>query len=62
MLKTILKTNGAQQLSKNELQTINGGGKVNGQFCQVGPFAVHCFPGFCCTSTGCAQAGSPECI
>jgi len=26
MLKNILKVNGAQKMSKNELQTINGGG------------------------------------
>jgi hypothetical protein len=40
MLKNILKLNGAQQLSKKELQTIKGAGPIksclNGAICRTG--------------------------
>ena len=61
MLKNILKTNGAQKLSKNELQAINGG-KIAAH-CPVGCAGKneddHCYasanckcPGVCNTIAG----------
>ncbi len=45
MLKQILNLKGAQQLSKNEQQSINGGGYD----CNGAP-GVHCTDGYCCGS------------
>ena len=47
MLKNILNIEGAQQLSKNEQQSINGGGYD----CDNLP-GVHCSDGYCCGSCG----------
>ena len=57
MLKNILKTNGAQQLSKNELQTINGGDPNKPTNCRF----YACPTGYCCAGGRCELDGSPAC-
>ena len=52
MLKNILKLNGAQEMSKKELQSINGGGRA---LCMQ-----YCPPG-CCVSTNVCDLSSPTC-
>ncbi len=44
MLKNILKLNGAQQLSKNEQKSINGG------LAHCPPPGGVCGPGYCCSA------------
>ncbi len=58
MLKNILKLNGAQEMSKKELQTINGGGRVGN--CPKPSFRS-CADGYCCTPYGCEVAPHPNC-
>jgi len=56
MLKNILNLNGAQQLSENEQQSINGGGGVFGPSCKYhadcpnNPLADCCWQGICISS------------
>ncbi|WP_310555798.1 hypothetical protein [Flavobacterium sp.] len=52
MLKNILKLNGAQQLSKNEQKSINGGLRA------CGPGGT-CGAGFCCSGSVCYRYGTP---
>ena len=60
MLKNILNLEGAQQLSKNEQQTINGGGI----YCRVQDYGKVCNGlGHICCGTGlCLPEGDPKCF
>lgn len=58
MLKNILKLNGAQQLSKNELQSINGGRTWQFNihvFCMANPNHPNCLANGCESDDDCGS-------